>query len=75
MKPAPIYAWVTVINDGRPSIVGVWIPEMKEHMPLVGFQRAHIEHFGPLAKAHGEALGQPVYFVQFDTMKILNPAH
>jgi hypothetical protein len=75
VKPAPIYAWVTVMADGRPSIVGTYMPEMRAHMPLVGFTRAHIERFGDFARAHGEALGQPVYFVEFGTMTVLTPTN
>lgn len=70
MKPVPLFAWVTMVGD-KPSVIGTYVPAMQSHMALVSFSRENMERFRPLAESHGKGMGQPVYFVQFDTMKVL----
>ena len=64
-----IFAWVTRMADGRYSIVGALIEG--QHFPLVSMHRASMENAGPLARAHGLALNQPVMLVRFAEVEVL----
>jgi hypothetical protein len=66
-----MHAWVTITSAGELSLVGATLAGSNVHAALAGFNRANIERLRELAVAHGRALRQPVYFVQFNGAAIL----
>jgi hypothetical protein len=64
-----IFAWVTLMADGRYSIIGTLIDG--QHFPLVAMRRSMLERTRELARAHGLALNQPVMLVRFAEVEVL----
>ena len=71
MEPVTLYAWITFMHDGNPSIVGAYLPELAAHCPLVGLSRETVERFEPIARAHADSTAQQVYLVKFFQMEVL----
>ena len=59
-----LWAWVTETPDGAISLVGAMLP-MQGHTPLIGRSEATIRQMAPLARAHGDALGQRVWLRRY----------
>jgi hypothetical protein len=73
MNYAPLYAWVTLMEDGGPSIVclpatyqGADIP-----MPLVGFGAEDLQKYEASVVKVAKQIGQPAFFVKFGSMEVL----
>jgi hypothetical protein len=64
-----VYAWVTQMEDGQWSFVGILTPD--GHIPAVSHNRGAIERCRHFAVAHGKALNQPVEFVMWRAMETL----
>jgi hypothetical protein len=71
----PLYAWATLLEDGRPSLVGTYNPELRAHLPLVGFSEESICGIGTFARsaarAHLETTGQRVFLMRFESVSVL----
>ncbi len=76
--PKRFWAWVTEA-DGKISFVGVFMPALGEHMPLVGHNEDAVRAFKPMAEAHGRVSGCRVwlrrYTVDADLDVIWPPAN
>lgn len=68
----PVYAWVTLLADGSPSIVGAYMPALAAHAALVGFNPVTVRQMRPLAEHHARVTGQAVYLVRLGGMEILD---
>lgn len=71
MSERELYAWVSVMADGKRTIVGIYSEEVGGHLPLVAHERDSIERFRYIAIAHGKQLHQPVELVKWSTCTVL----
>lgn len=67
---ACMFAWITVMPDGRECVVGTWTPETG-HLPLVSHNRTALEAYREAAIAHGLATSQPVMLVRYAQRQLI----
>lgn len=59
-----LWAWVTEDKDGRIHLVAVVLPGLGT-TPLISHDRETVTRTESLAKAHGAAMGQPVWLRRY----------
>ena len=61
-----IYAWTEVSDDGFEGVICALIPLLGVVGNLQHNRRDVVNHFEPIAKAHGEKTGHRVRLVRFE---------
>jgi hypothetical protein len=64
-----LYAWTTMLPDGRPSIIGTLIDG--KHTPLIVADVAIAAGLRVVARKHAETTGQTVTLVRFGNSKVM----
>lgn len=59
-----LWAWVTELPDGSVSLISVGLPGIG-HAPICSHDKDLVMHMEPIAKAHGDKLGQPVWLRRY----------
>jgi hypothetical protein len=68
-EPEPLWVWQVVDTDGRWGTVAAIVPQMEDFGTIPLFTRVERiarENYGPVAKAHGKAIGREVRLHRFD---------
>jgi hypothetical protein len=70
MSERKLYAWVTLMHDGKWTLVGLF-DEVSGHLPMVSHDRATLECMRPVAMEHARVTGQSVQFVEWTGLTVL----